>query len=514
MFTLGLTPSLIYRGWFYQGVVSGLAAGIGYGIGVFAHWVWTRYVTRRTLLPRWAYRVALALLTLWVLVTAALSRRWQIELAAATGAEANPRWWDVLNGPVAILVFLALVALARSMQLAARGASARLPERFTPRARTVTSWVAVLIIAMWTLNTVVPGAILWAGEQTFSSANASADEQDTAPVTPLRSGSSESYIDFDTVGNYGARFLNQGYHAELTHEPIRLYAGLESGGRAQLLIDELTRTEATDREAILIVMPTGTGWVNHQVAQAFEILYDGNTATVAAQYSYLPSAFHFIAGGEAVSQAGEEWLTPLIDWWNDLDPDTRPELYLYGESLGTTGIEVAFSSVRDVVNSVDGILLTGPPNFNPLWSQLTEERDSGSPEIKPKHADQPAVHFANTSADARALYSQSPNLLYVQRPSDPIVWWSPELIFTKPDWLEEEPGYDRSEHMRWIPFITFLQVSADLPVSQQVGQSHGHNYGDTLLDGLAAIAEPGRFSPHEVDELRDAYRSQVARDAR
>ena len=514
MFTLGLTPSLIYRGWFYQAVVSGIGAGIGYGLGVLAGWAWHKLGGDRFSAPRWLPTTGVIFLVLWVLISSVFGRHWQEQIAAETGTETDPRWWDLLNGFVALGVFVLIVAGARLTRIAARGLTRQLPERFPSLARAAVSWLGVLIVVLWVLERAVPGAIVWAGEQVFSVTNSSPDDQDDPPKTPLRSGSPQSLIDFDTVGNYGARFLNQGYDAGLTHEPIRLYAGIQSGDRAQLLIDELVRTNATDREALLIVMPTGTGWVNHQVAQAFEMLYDGNTATLAAQYSYMPSGFHFLAGGEAVSRAGHEWLTPIIDWWNTLDPETRPKLYLYGESLGTTGIESTFSSVRDVMNSVDGILLTGPPNFNPLWSRLVDKRDPSSPEVKPEVPHEPAVRFANTPEDVQELYDEGVHLLYVQRATDPVVWWSPELIYREPDWLKEEPGFARSERMRWIPFITFLQVSADLPVSQNVGQGHGHNYGNTLLDGLAAIAEPGRFTLSEVEELREQYRFLIGRDAR
>ena len=48
-------------------------------------------------------------------------------------------------------------------------------------------------------------------------------------------------------------------------------------------------------------------------------------------------------------------------------------------------------------------------------------------------------------------------------PSDPIVWWSPHLILSEPDWIGEAPGTDVLEGMVWLPFVTFWQVSADLP---------------------------------------------------
>ena len=40
-FAASLTPSLIPRSYLIQGVLSGLSAALGYGIGVLAYWLWT-----------------------------------------------------------------------------------------------------------------------------------------------------------------------------------------------------------------------------------------------------------------------------------------------------------------------------------------------------------------------------------------------------------------------------------------------------------------------------------------
>ena len=37
--------------------------------------------------------------------------------------------------------------------------------------------------------------------------------------------------------------------------------------------------------------------------------------------------------------------------------------------------------------------------------------------------------------------------------------------------------------MRWYPIVTFWQVSADMSHASGVPGGHGHNYGDSVLDG-------------------------------
>ncbi|MBL3955530.1 hypothetical protein FH721_25810, partial [Bacteroides thetaiotaomicron] len=47
MYIMGTTPSLLPRSWFYQAVISGIAAALGYLLGLGLHWVFCRYVRAR-----------------------------------------------------------------------------------------------------------------------------------------------------------------------------------------------------------------------------------------------------------------------------------------------------------------------------------------------------------------------------------------------------------------------------------------------------------------------------------
>src|SRR5215467_12543071 len=51
-------------------------------------------------------------------------------------------------------------------------------------------------------------------------------------------------------------------------------------------------------------------------------------------------------------------------------------------------------------------------------------------------------------------------VLYLLHPSDPVVWWSPDLIFSEPDWISQPPGRDVLSAMFWVPFVTFWLVTA------------------------------------------------------
>ncbi|WP_284329407.1 alpha/beta-hydrolase family protein [Demequina litorisediminis] len=76
-------------------------------------------------------------------------------------------------------------------------------------------------------------------------------------------------------------------------EPVRAYVGLRSADsleeRAQLLLDELIRTDAFDREILVVATTTGTGYLDPHGVDSLEYLWNGDTAIAGMQYSYLPS---------------------------------------------------------------------------------------------------------------------------------------------------------------------------------------------------------------------------------
>jgi uncharacterized membrane protein len=91
----------------------------------------------------------------------------------------------------------------------------------------------------------------------------------------------------------------------------------------------------------------------------------------------------------------------------------------------------------------------------------------------------------------------------MQHPSDPITWWSPDLLLERPDWLEEPRGSDVLDATRWVPFVTFWQVSADLALGFSTEPGHGHNYTGEHVDGWAAVLRPPGWTDERADRLRE-----------
>ena len=292
-------------------------------------------------------------------------------------------------------------------------------------------------------------------------------------------------------------------------EPIRAYAGLGTAEnteeRATKAVDDLERAGGFRRANLVVFTTTGSGWVDPAMIDSFEYLSGGNSAAVAMQYSYLPSWISYLVDQSKAREAGRTLFDVVDDRWSRLPQDQRPKLYVAGESLGSFGGETAFSGEADLRNRTAGTLFAGPPNFNALFREFSDDRDAGSPEIQPIYKDGRTVRFASDPASAIPPQGRpwdGSRVLYLMHPSDPIVWWSPHLILSEPDWIGEAPGTDVLEGMVWMPFVTFWQVSADLPFSTGVPGGHGHKYTTEQVDGWYAVMQPPGLTPATLDALK------------
>jgi uncharacterized membrane protein len=324
------------------------------------------------------------------------------------------------------------------------------------------------------------------------------------PVSPFRSGSPASLVSWDSLGKQGRAFVARGPTVaqieDLTGrpaiEPIRVYAGLHSAptlqDEAALVLRELERTGAFSRALLAVTLPTGSGAVPETLISPLEYMYGGNTAIAAIQYSDLPSWITFLAQRPRAQQAGQVLFGTIYSYWSRLSPRHRPRLVVTGLSLGAYGTGTAFSSVADITAHTSGALFAGPPNDTPLWQELTSERATGSPEWLPVWHGGRIVRFAASPSSLRLPDGTlaHPQIVYVQHADDPVVWWSPSLALQEPGWLAGPHGSGVIPQMRWYPFVTFWQVTADLIVSTSVPPGHGHDYGPEIPTAWAALLDP------------------------
>jgi uncharacterized membrane protein len=222
---------------------------------------------------------------------------------------------------------------------------------------------------------------------------------------------------------------------------------------------------------------------------------------VSMQYSYLPSWISFLADTSKVIDASAQLITAVHDRWATMPPATRPKLLLFGESLGSLGTEKTFGTVARMVAGADGVLLEGPTFANPLRNQIIGDRDPASPVWDPIYPDRP-IEFAARPAELRAPAWPAPKVVYLQNSSDPIVWWSPDLLFRSPAWLKAPRGPDVNPDMHWYPGITFWQTTVDAVFANDVPRGHGHVYRSGVVDGWAALAPPPGWTVGDTVRLR------------
>jgi uncharacterized membrane protein len=517
-YCLSLTPSLLPRAWYLQAVMSAITAALGYGVGLVVGWL------VRSLVP-WDPPAAVRRVARWALAAAAVVL---IPLFGVLGAQWQHQIRELVEAPQPseanyILVILLTVVVTALLIAAARGVRAlvrliaRLVRRVIPhRAVAALTVLVVCAVLLLTATGLLSRGALAAANSVFSGLDSGTPTGVTQPATQLRSGGPDSLVPWSTLGRQGKTFVAGGptptmitrFTGKPAMEPIRVYAGLQSAptiaAESALAVRELERTGAFRRKVLVVATTTGTGWLNPAMIDPLEYQKDGDTAVVAIQYSFLPSWISFIADKGPAQEAGRDLFDAVYAKWSQLPAATRPELVVFGESLGSFGGENAFSGTADIIDRTSGVLWTGPTNSNTLWSQFTADRDPGTPEWQPVYQNGRTVRFITSASQLSTVPPDwaQPRVVYLQNTSDPIVWWGWGLAFHQPDWLSGPRAPDVSSAMHWYPLVTFWQVVADLALATAVPPGHGHTYG--MLQGAAAwsalLPSPG-WTPQLTRDL-------------
>lgn len=491
---LSVTPSLLPRPALLQGAVAALAFGLGYLVGTaISALVRSRVAWRPTLVGqrRWWIGYGLA----WLAALAGLSSLavvWQNEVRRAVEMPPLPgsSLLDFLSGflPLAVL----LLAVGKGVRRVFAGLSRR-----RGRLAGVLGATGVVVLGL----AVLASGALAAVDSIYAARNGAPDAEAIEPASTYRSAGSASAIAWDGVGRHGGNFLAGGPSAaEITEvtgvaamEPIRVYAGLGSAPtlaeRARLVVAELQRTGAFDRDVLVVATTTGSGWLEAQTVDAIEYLHAGNTAIASMQYAYTPSWVSFLFDPDAPVAAAEELFDQVYAVWQGLPADARPQLISYGLSLGAHGSHALFADVADIRARTDGAMFVGSPNGSTLWRSLQASRDPGSPAWQPILDGGREVRWLSRPDDPKPPGEWThPRVLYLQHATDPVTWLGPELLWRSPEWLEPaQRAPDVSPSMIWIPGVTAAQVTVDMLMGESVPAHHGHNYGNVVTAGWRAV---------------------------
>ncbi len=517
VFALTMMPSLLPRPWLMQGVISGIVFAVAYGFGAFAAWV-VRRLTKwepaaRT--RRIAWLVVIVVGVTWVIVFVALGAAWQNEVRRLVGVSQVDFLYVLKAVPVAALTALVILWLARLLRAASHGAR-RLFGKQAPR------WLAAAL-GVFVVALVVVVALAAAfktfeklSNNIYGKTNATTASGIVQPQSAMRSGSSASLVSWQSLGLQGRSFVARGpsqeqlraFNGRRPTEPIRVYVGLDSAptaaARAALAVKELDRTGAFSRKLLVVMGATGTGWIEPQSADPPEYMYNGDSAEVTIQYSFLPSWISFITDKAKATDAGRMLFDAVYAAWKGLPATNRPKLIAYGLSLGSFAGQAPFTGAADFRTRTDGAYFAGTPNDSQPWRTLEDTRDPGSPEWQPAYEGGRTIRWAARPDDVTppAATWTSPRVLYLQHGSDPVVWWSPRLVLHRPGWLSEPRAPDVSPDTRWFPLVTFLQVTVDQFLGTSVANGHGHNYGNMTVYAWAAVAAPPGWTAEKTQQLQ------------
>ncbi len=513
MLWVALGPSLLPRAWWMTAVNVGVSLAYGYVVGDVVGRL-AGWLARRTdLQVRVNARADWGLRTGWLLLLVLVStgvwvwgRQQQSVISDLVDFPDGGHLGQLVGLLGGLVLFAVLLLLGRGLLLLWRGVR----HLVRPLLPTV---VAPVVAAALVVGLLVVVSDLVVYRRTMNRALGNAQQLNDSvppgrerPALAERSGSPGSLEAWERLGRDGQAFVADGPRAsdieaatgEPALEPIRAYAGKAAHDTVEEAADaavaELVRAGGLDRAHVLVTTSTGTGFVHEWSVESVEFLTGGDVATVSMQYSYFSSALAYVSDRATPPQAGRALLERVEAELGALPEAERPMLLVSGESLGSFGGQGAFDSVDDMLGRVDGAVWTGTPRFTPLWSSLTEQRREGSPEVAPVVDNGRHVRFATRPEElthdfygAPFVEWEEPRVVYGQHASDPIVWWSPELVYAEPDWLREQVGRDVTPALGWTRFVTFWQIATDMPLSVDVPAGHGHEYEDEMVPLWAGV---------------------------
>lgn len=514
-----LTPSLLPYPLPFLLLVTSVGTISGYAIGATAGWA-LRLIPalREWRAPRWS--VAVLLLVLWVpaLAFTPMAVGWQLEQQVILGMPASlPSSYllIVATGVIATLLLL----LGRSIRLGTDKVADLL--RRGPFARWAPRWMrlAVAVVLLLLANAAIGAGLNWlVGSYDTVNADTSGQSPDNLG---LNSGSPESLAPWDTLGREGRFYVSNtmtpdeitGITGRPAQTPVRVYVGMEQGdtdaARTDLALQELDRVDAWSREYLVIFGVTGTGWVDPNAINALEAVTDGDVTTVAVQYSAVPSWIGFVIDPQTTIDQNRDTIDGVLAAWRAKPADQRPELILFGQSLGSLGTQGAWNATatpEDVTAEIPHVVWMGPPAESVLWSTWQADR-TGGPAWEPVVGDGSIVRVLVSQDDPDGLeQKQPPTIVFAAHANDPVVYWSPDLLLRKPDWLDQPLGPGVMPQMRWIPIITFLQVGMNL-ISGGEPPEVGHNYSANMALAVALAVQPEGWTTQQTLDLQAALPS-------
>jgi len=343
---------------------------------------------------------------------------------------------------------------------------------------------------------------------------------------PMISGDPDSLVRWDTLGREGRRHaiahvrpmpladrpveVNGQVRPDLSirtvmqedpqASPIQVFVGLDSGStpaeRVDLALAEMDRTEAWSRSLLLLVSPTGTGYVNYVATACVQYLTRGDVASVTLQYSKRPSPLSLGKVKAAAEQNRLLWLR-IFERVRAMSPGDRPKVVLFGESLGaltSQNVLIGWGTLGLQALGIDRALWVGTPETSAWMHEVTGEP---RPDV-----DKSLVAMVNDYeqfCDLGDDRKERVRYVLLSHDNDGVTKFGPRLINRRPAWLGPQrpvqqaiPG--RSPRgippsMQWRLVTTFYQSLIDMKNAQIPGayRAWAHDYRPDLADFIRDV---------------------------
>jgi uncharacterized membrane protein len=301
-------------------------------------------------------------------------------------------------------------------------------------------------------------------------------------------------------------------------QPVQVYVGLDSAAtpseRVELAIAEMDRTDAWSRSMLMLVSPTGTGYVNYVAVAAAQYLTRGDVASVTMQYSKRPSPLSLGKIRAAREQNRLLWLR-ILERVRGMAPDRRPKVVLFGESLGahtSQDVLLGWGTLGPQALGIDRALWIGTPAGSKWMHEITGPR---RPDVDPALVAVVNDHeqLVSLGEEARAKV----RFVLLSHDNDGVTRFGLDLLSRRPDWLG--PGRPRTEQlpgrsprgipaqMRWRPVTTFFQTFVDMKNAQVEGSyvPWGHDYRADLPEFVRDVYGL-ECTDEQMVRVRDAVR--------
>jgi len=527
-FAASLTPTLIPRTYVTQGLLAGISFATGYGLGVLWRWLWA-YMELPEPGAHMRRAVNMAVFGSCMVVAGLFLRQaadWQNSIRVLMEMEPVDSAHPLKVCAIAVIAFFMLLAVGRLFGRVV-GVVSRYIHRYVPQRLANVLGLVVAALLFWSFASgVFFRGTLYLMDSSYRQRDALIEPSAPRPDSPYRSGSADSLMTWSQLGRAGREFIASGPTAEdinavtgrPAREPIRVYAGLRTAEqpaeRARLALNELIRMDAFERSVLVVITPTGTGWIDPAAMDSIEYLHDGDVASVAVQYSYLSSPLSLAVQPEYGVDVARALFAEIYDYWTKLPKDGRPRLYLHGLSLGAYNSERSAQLFEMIADPIDGALWSGPTFQNTLWRMITHDRNEGSPAWLPEFHDGSIIRFMNQ--DGPTVPGDTPwgpiRVVYLQYPSDPVTFFDPMGFYRPPAWMNAPRAADVSPELRWYPIVTMLQLALDMMLAGTTPIGYGHVYApEHYVRAWLEITEPKGWAEASIAGLNQHLADAMAR---